>query len=212
MGYHLVSPHHPASPRLLQRKSSIWKNTFQTSGGAGRSMQWTATPERKNDPGGISTNRRRNSGRYCRPHQFWNFGLADRMRDHAACFGSARIAPATVLGPGVYTQVYTGAESSGHSGPRAPRRLRSKTMSIGRICPVLSSTYDLPSPQPLKLFANETLYQLSYTPNMINLRKLHGDLREQDRCLSIPYKRMEPTAPLSAAPAGFSAASRMFRV
>jgi hypothetical protein len=65
---------------------------------------------------------------------------------------------------------------------------------------------------PDLLIANETLYQLSYTPNMINLRKLHGDLREQDRCLSVPYKRMEPTAPLSAAPAGFSEASRMFRV
>ena len=40
------------------------------------------------------------------------------------------------------------------------------------------------SPQPPKLFANETLYQLSYTPNLINFKKLHGNLRsKKDACL-----------------------------
>ena len=37
---------------------------------------------------------------------------------------------------------------------------------------------------PDLLIANETLYQLSYTPNLINFRKLHGDLRsKKDACL-----------------------------
>jgi hypothetical protein len=35
------------------------------------------------------------------------------------------------------------------------------------------STQVLFSPQPPKLFANETLYQLSYTPNMIDFSELH---------------------------------------
>ena len=39
---------------------------------------------------------------------------------------------------------------------------------------------------PDLLIANETLYQLSYTPNLINFRKLHGNLRKRERCLSIP--------------------------
>jgi hypothetical protein len=40
------------------------------------------------------------------------------------------------------------------------------------------------SPQPPKLFANETLYQLSYTPNLIDFSELHGNLRSmKDTCL-----------------------------
>jgi hypothetical protein len=37
---------------------------------------------------------------------------------------------------------------------------------------------------PDLLIANETLYQLSYTPNLINFRKLHNHLRsKKDACL-----------------------------
>ena len=44
---------------------------------------------------------------------------------------------------------------------------------------------------PDLLIANETLYQLSYTPNLINFRKLHGNLRKRERCLSIPAQADE---------------------
>ena len=38
-------------------------------------------------------------------------------------------------------------------------------------------------PQPPKLFANETLYQLSYTPNLINFSKFDGDLQSKKDAL-----------------------------
>ena len=63
----------------------------------------------------------------------------------------------------VYTQVYTGVENSGPLGPHASKRSQSETALAKRICPPLS-TWDLLRPQPPKLFANETLCQLSYTP------------------------------------------------
>jgi hypothetical protein len=65
---------------------------------------------------------------------------------------------------------------------------------------------------PDLLIANETLYQLSYTPNMMIAKQLHDNPQSKNLYLSIPYKRREWTAPPSAAPAGFSAAFRMFRV
>ncbi len=60
---------------------------------------------------------------------------------------------------------------------------------------------------PDLLIANETLYQLSYTPNLTNFSKLHDNLRSKNDTLSIPHKRMESTAPAS-----FSAVSCMLRV
>ena len=39
---------------------------------------------------------------------------------------------------------------------------------------------------PDLLIANETLYQLSYTPKFIDFNELHGNLRKRGRCLSIP--------------------------
>jgi hypothetical protein len=69
--------------------------------------------------------------------------------------------------PSVYTRVYTGVENSGHLGPHTSKRPQPETASTKRICLPLS-TWDLLSPQPPKLFANETLYQLSYTPNVID--------------------------------------------
>jgi hypothetical protein len=47
------------------------------------------------------------------------------------------------------------------------------------------------SPQPPKLFANETLYQLSYTPNLIDFSELHGNLRSKKDALSIPVQTMK---------------------
>ena len=52
---------------------------------------------------------------------------------------------------------------------------KSETALAKRISPPLS-TWDLLRPQPPKLFANQTLYQLSYTPNSFKFSKLHGDL------------------------------------
>ena len=72
----------------------------------------------------------------------------------------------------VYTPVYTGVENSGLLGPHASKRSHSETALTKRICPALP-TWDLLRPQPPKLFANETLYQLSYTPNIIDFRELH---------------------------------------
>ncbi len=46
------------------------------------------------------------------------------------------------------------------------KRSQSETALAKRICPPLS-TWDLLRPQPPKLFANETLYQLSYTPEFL---------------------------------------------
>ena len=63
----------------------------------------------------------------------------------------------------VYTQVYTGVENSGLLGPHTSKWSQSETALAKRISPALS-TWDLLRPQHLKLFANETLYQLSYTP------------------------------------------------
>jgi hypothetical protein len=88
-------------------------------------------------PVGLATHRRRN------PHGTQHQGL-----------------PASV-----YTQVYTGVENSGLLGPHASKRSQSETALAKRICPPLS-TWDLLRPQPPKLFANETLYQLSYTPKV----------------------------------------------
>ena len=62
-----------------------------------------------------------------------------------------------------YLDPYTGVENSGLSGPHASKRSQPETALTKRICPPLS-TWDLLRPQPPKLFANETLYQLSYTP------------------------------------------------
>jgi hypothetical protein len=53
------------------------------------------------------------------------------------------------------------------------------------------STWDLLSPQPLKLFANETLYQLSYTPNLIDFSELRDNLRSKNNTCLYRYKRME---------------------
>jgi hypothetical protein len=53
------------------------------------------------------------------------------------------------------------------------------------------STWDLLSPQPLKLFANETLYQLSYTPNVIDFGELHENYRSKKDALSIPAQTDE---------------------
>jgi hypothetical protein len=47
------------------------------------------------------------------------------------------------------------------------------------------------SPQRPELFANETLYQLSYTPNLFDFSELHGNLRKRERCLSIPAQADE---------------------
>jgi len=44
---------------------------------------------------------------------------------------------------------------------------------------------------PDLLIANETLYQLSYTPNLIDFNELHGNLPEQERWLSIPAQTDE---------------------
>ena len=44
---------------------------------------------------------------------------------------------------------------------------------------------------PDLLIANETLYQLSYTPNMIDFSELHGNRPERERCLSIPAQTDE---------------------
>ena len=60
---------------------------------------------------------------------------------------------------------------------------------------------------PDLLIANETLYQLSYTPNILISNELHNNIRSKNDILSIPVKRMESTAPAS-----FSAASFTFRV
>ena len=88
------------------------------------------------------------------------------------------------LGYQVYTQVYTGVETSDHLGPRAVELPRPKTVSIARICPA-SSKQDLLSPQRRELIANETLYQLSYTPNLIDFNELYSNPRNTKRCLSI---------------------------
>jgi hypothetical protein len=39
---------------------------------------------------------------------------------------------------------------------------------------------------PDLLIANETLYQLSYTPNVFDFSQLHVTLPERQRCLSVP--------------------------
>ena len=39
---------------------------------------------------------------------------------------------------------------------------------------------------PDLLIANETLYQLSYTPNVFDFSELHTILTKQQRCWSIP--------------------------
>ncbi len=44
---------------------------------------------------------------------------------------------------------------------------------------------------PDLLIANETLYQLSYTPNVFDFSELHTILTKQQRCWSIPL----PTTP-----------------
>jgi hypothetical protein len=44
---------------------------------------------------------------------------------------------------------------------------------------------------PDLLIANETLYQLSYTPNLLDFSELHGNLRKRERCLSIPAQADE---------------------
>jgi hypothetical protein len=44
---------------------------------------------------------------------------------------------------------------------------------------------------PDLLIANETLYQLSYTPNLIDFNELHDNLRNTKRCLSIPAQADE---------------------
>ena len=46
---------------------------------------------------------------------------------------------------------------------------------------------------PDLLIANETLYQLSYTPNMIDFNELYGNLRKRERCLSIPAQNDDGT-------------------
>jgi hypothetical protein len=65
-----------------------------------------------------------------------------------------------------------------------------KTASIGRnrlACP-----QGLLSPQSPKLFANETLYQLSYTPNTINSRDLLSNFRStKNTCLYRFQQRRE---------------------
>ena len=43
---------------------------------------------------------------------------------------------------------------------------------------------------PDLLIANETLYQLSYTPNLIDFSELHYNPRNKKRCLSIPAKKV----------------------
>ena len=63
----------------------------------------------------------------------------------------------------VYTAVYTDMENSGHLGPCASEEPQPKTSSMRTMRAALS-TQVLFSPQLPKLFANETLYQLSYTP------------------------------------------------
>jgi hypothetical protein len=46
---------------------------------------------------------------------------------------------------------------------------------------------------PDLLIANETLYQLSYTPNLFDFSELHDNLRNAKRCLSIPAQNDEGT-------------------
>jgi hypothetical protein len=41
---------------------------------------------------------------------------------------------------------------------------------------------------PDLLIANETLYQLSYTPNLFDFNELHDNPPEQERYLSIPIQ------------------------
>ena len=60
---------------------------------------------------------------------------------------------------------------------------------------------------PDLLIANETLYQLSYTPNVLISIELRDNIWIKKDTLSIPHKRLESTAP-----ANFSAASRLLRV
>lgn len=58
---------------------------------------------------------------------------------------------------GVYTQVYTGVENSGLLGPHASKPPQPETVLTKRICPALF-TWDLLSPQPTKLFANDLCF------------------------------------------------------
>jgi hypothetical protein len=65
---------------------------------------------------------------------------------------------------------------------------------------------------PDLLIANETLYQLSYTPNMIDFSELHDNRRSKNATCLYQYKRMEPKgieAPPSAAPTNFFELLRM---
>jgi hypothetical protein len=74
------------------------------------------------------------------------------------------------------------------------------------MCPALS-TQVLFSPQPLKLFANETLYQLSYTPILIDFKHLQN-ISEGAKMFVYTGIGSRP----NVAPAGFSGAFRIFRI
>ena len=64
---------------------------------------------------------------------------------------------------------------------------------------------------PDLLIANETLYQLSYTPNSLDFNKLHDNLSAQDEACLYRYKGVEASveAPRGAAPTNFCKVLRM---
>jgi hypothetical protein len=67
---------------------------------------------------------------------------------------------------------------------------------------------------PDLLIANETLYQLSYTPNLIDFSELHGHLRsKKDACLyrHRPMRQRYRRRHQAAAPAIVFEVFRMFR-